>query len=282
MTEEKAYYAILDTDFVSKINDIRVDPDRVLADRVLEFPGYRFYCHEMMVEELSRHGTRSSQGWLRDKIKSGIIQIYTDEDILELLSCEVGIRCYSMYLSFLKVSCDTYEKGYFENRYASLEALSDGKMTRGQFLGELKACDDRIGAQQSLGEKKAYVLLQALHFIKGKNVFLFCSDDFGARRGLADTAGIPCISVIAVFMKLKNMGMPKQEAEKYFQSYIAWCTEHKQTQMYIWEFHGSYRRVKRNLQQKNLIRQRHINNNQFIPIYLLIYFPLFKKCIRLY
>ena len=34
-------YAILDTDFVSKANIIRIET-QVLADEVLAFPGYRF------------------------------------------------------------------------------------------------------------------------------------------------------------------------------------------------------------------------------------------------
>lgn len=48
MNERK--YAILDTDFVSKSNLIMIDDDHVLANRVLEFPGYIFSCHEMMAE----------------------------------------------------------------------------------------------------------------------------------------------------------------------------------------------------------------------------------------
>lgn len=60
MTEEKRYDAILDTDFVAKTNIIQADSGDVLADRVLEFPGYRFYCHQMMEQELDDHGTNAA------------------------------------------------------------------------------------------------------------------------------------------------------------------------------------------------------------------------------
>ena len=63
---ESVKYAILDTDFVSKANIIKSN-DRVLADEVLDFPGYRFYCHQKMKDELGDHGTRSAQEWLEKK-----------------------------------------------------------------------------------------------------------------------------------------------------------------------------------------------------------------------
>ncbi|MCD8083122.1 MAG: hypothetical protein LUE86_06360 [Clostridiales bacterium] len=245
---DKKKYAILDTDFVSKSNIIMADSGQVLADRILEFPEYQFFCHEMMAEELNRHGTRMSQSWLQDKISNGAIEEYTDGDILDLLSVEVGGECYSMYLHFLKISCDIYEKQYFEEKYASLFALMNHPITKQDFLDELKKCDDKIGVRQSLGEKKAYVLLQAFRFIKGDQVFLFCSDDFGARCAMAYMACIPCISIAAVFMKLRNMGISKTEAAPYFQSYIEWCNRHNQTQMYVWKLNGAKRRVKKDLQ----------------------------------
>ena len=43
-------YAILDTDFVSKANIIKTE-SHVLADEVLVFPGYSFFCHQKMKGE---------------------------------------------------------------------------------------------------------------------------------------------------------------------------------------------------------------------------------------
>lgn len=60
-------YAILDTDFVFKANIIKKD-DRVLADEVLAFPSYRFFCHQKMKDGLEDDGTRAAQGWLDQRI----------------------------------------------------------------------------------------------------------------------------------------------------------------------------------------------------------------------
>ncbi len=237
-------YALLDTDFVSKANIVQADANHVLADRVLMFPNYVFVCHDFMIEELSRHGKRSAQEWLNSKIADGAIHKYSDEDILEMLFEVLGDKCYSRYLTYLKRSCDAFATGYFEEKYASLIALPEGETTKQQFLDELSRCESLIGPQQSLGEKKAFLLLMVLKFITGEDVFFFCSDDFGARKGLSDAARIPCISIIAVFMKMKNMGVSKEEADTYFQSFRAFCKQSGQTTLRVWEFNGSYRRVK--------------------------------------
>ena len=49
---EQQKYAILDTDFVSKTNIIKTE-SHVLADEVLAFPGYSFFCHQKMKGEAS-------------------------------------------------------------------------------------------------------------------------------------------------------------------------------------------------------------------------------------
>ena len=71
-------YAILDTDFVSKANIIKTET-HVLADEVLAFPGYSFFCHQKMKEELEDHGGREAQVWLENKIESGEIACYSDQ-----------------------------------------------------------------------------------------------------------------------------------------------------------------------------------------------------------
>lgn len=38
--------ALLDTDFISKTHIVRTGADDHLIDRILELPGYEFYCHE--------------------------------------------------------------------------------------------------------------------------------------------------------------------------------------------------------------------------------------------
>ena len=101
---ESVRYAILDTDFVSKANIIKSN-NRVLADEVLKFPGYRFYCHQKMKTELGDHGTRSAQAWLDQKIASGDIRCYDDEQIIKELREAAGNHCYAYYQSYLVEGC---------------------------------------------------------------------------------------------------------------------------------------------------------------------------------
>ena len=53
MTKEK--YALLDTDFISKTHLIRKDNENRMIDRIIEMPGYQFYCHEQIRNELGRN-----------------------------------------------------------------------------------------------------------------------------------------------------------------------------------------------------------------------------------
>lgn len=228
-------YAILDTDFVFKINIVCDNDGRPLADRVMAFPEYEFYCHEKLVEELGHHGTREAKHWLQDRIDDGSIRKCSDRDILDMLYRTLGNQCYSRYMTYLKTSCDVYNRNYFKGNYA---ALMDNPVNREQFVEVLKSCDKAIGSGNHLGEKKAYVLLQALRFVKGDNVYLFCSDDFQARSGLDADGDIRCVSLMAVFMKLRNQKVPQEKAEEYFNSFVMWCNGNGQTQIHVWRSQG--------------------------------------------
>lgn len=45
-------YALLDTDFISKTHSVQDDGGNHLIDRVMELPGYEFFCHAQIVTEL--------------------------------------------------------------------------------------------------------------------------------------------------------------------------------------------------------------------------------------
>lgn len=239
---EEFKYAILDTDFVSKANIIKAD-NRVLADEVLEFPGYKFYCHQKMKEELGDHGTWPSKRWLDDKIKTGAIQLYTDEQIIYELREETGDSCYAYYRSFLKDGCNMFDSGFYSEFFEDLDKWFESKGK--DFLSVLKACEDQIGHQRSYGEVKAYVLLRTIQFLHSGPVFIFCSDDQDARRGFANTALIPCISILSVFYKLKLLGKTFEETQRFYQSFTDWCLNRENPQMTVrvWAFsEGSYKR----------------------------------------
>ncbi len=53
MANEK--YALLDTDFISKMHLIRKDDKNKLIDKILVMPNYIFYCHKQISIELLRY-----------------------------------------------------------------------------------------------------------------------------------------------------------------------------------------------------------------------------------
>lgn len=250
MADEKKY-AVLDTDFVSKTHTIKNTKEEHLVDRVLEFDGYEFYCHEMMVDELSRHGYRESQEWLSNRIINGTVKLTTDEMILSSIEGFEKENCFDRYLTFLKNSVEIFEVGYFDKNYGTLVDLAEqDDVTKERFLEELKACDERIGISRSLGEKRAYVLIQYLQYLHGaEQVCVFCSDDQNARKGLASVGtGVTCICVLSVFYKMMKIGTAKEEAAEFYTSYMEGCKKVKMTKIGVYEWNGTYRKVKTDMQ----------------------------------
>ena len=230
---ELVRHAILDTDFVSKANIIQ-SKDRVLADEVLEFPGYRFYCHQMMRQELGDHGTRASQGWLDHKITEGDIRCYDDEQIIQELKSAAGEYCFAYYRSFLKEGCNMISSDYYGEYFKELDDyIGEGNLDDAGFLAKLRICESLIGHQKSYGEIKAFVLLKTLNYVYGVDAFIFCSDDSGARLSYANSAAIPCISVLCVFQKLWLLGKPFDEVKLYYQSFVDWCINRKNPQINV-------------------------------------------------
>lgn len=238
-------YAILDTDFVSKANIIKTD-DRVLADEVLAFLEYRFYCHHKMTEELDNHGTNEARKWLKGKIESGEIICYDDRRIIEELQEEIGVRCFSYYRSYLENGCGMVSEVFYASYFTDLdEWLDSGKTDMNEFLSLLQTCEAKVGHQKSYGEVKAFVLLQTIRYLYASEAFMFCSDDRLARQGFVNKALVPCISILSVFLKLWLMGKPYDDAQGFYQSFVDWCMnrEEPQTMVKVWVFKtGSYKR----------------------------------------
>lgn len=242
---EQVKYAILDTDFVSKANIIKTD-DRVLADEVLAFSGYRFFCHHKMTEELDDHGTNEAKAWLQEQINSGRIICYDDERILKELEAGVGTFCFSYYQSYLKTGCGMVGSDFYNRYFTGIDEWIDaGSADMGAFLSLLQSCESEIGHQKSYGEVKAFVLLQTIRFLYGTEAFIFCSDDRIARQGFVGMALVPCISIMSAFIKLWLMGKPYDEMKVLYQSFVDWCLNRKepQTMVKVWVFKtGSYKR----------------------------------------
>lgn len=211
-------FALLDTDFISKLHITRKDDDNRLIDLVMELPGYQFACHEQICIELGRHNG-SAILWLQQKIAEGSIKKYSDADLLDLLHPLYGINSIEMFLFYLNSACSLFDRYFYGEYYAELEKKTSLPET--EFVAELFQCDIAVGCDNNLGEIKTYVLQQVLQNIKNIPLYVFCSDDRRARAGLSGAGGIPCISALASFYVLKErLQLERSEAKQYFDSWM--------------------------------------------------------------
>ena len=182
MANEK--YALLDTDFISKMHLIRKDDHNKLIDKIMAMPGYCFYCHKQIQVEIMRHNIAGAPEWFQSKIESKSICMYDDEMILDELSGVYGEWAISAYAGMLKTACDAYKDGYFEEKFVLVSQMDCRSISREDFLKQLQDDCDTIGEGQNLGELKSYVLLQVLNLKFGEQIYVFCSDDKNARNGV--------------------------------------------------------------------------------------------------
>lgn len=210
----KDKYALLDTDFISKMHMIQKDNDNHLIDRIMELPEYQFFCHAQIRAELFRHNVSGAVEWLENKISLGRIKCYRDEDILDALESVYGeMRC-GIYADLLQKACQAYSEEYYESSFGELQKIDYGKISKRGFLEKLNADCDAIGAGNNLGEIKTFVLLQMLALMLGEQIYVFCSDDRNARSGIVSIGGVKCISVLSSFVRLKKECNFGQEVAK--------------------------------------------------------------------
>ena len=203
MANEK--YALLDTDFISKMHLIRKDDHNKLIDKIMAMPGYCFYCHKQIQVEIMRHNIAGASG------------VY-------------GEWAISAYAGMLKTACDAYKDGYFEEKFVLVSQMDCRSISREDFLKQLQDDCDTIGEGQNLGELKSYVLLQVLNLKFGEQIYVFCSDDKNARNGVISIGGARCISVLSSFVRLKKeISFTKEDAMQYIDSYMNTCLGKDQT-----------------------------------------------------
>lgn len=214
--------ALLDTDFLFKTYISCSNADH-LIDKILTLPDYKFFCHEQIRCELSRH-TPDTLAWLVEKINTTAIICCSDGVILDNLEAVYGSSCCYAYRGYLQKAYESFGKNHYRQYYAPLDELDYAKISKQDFLKALDAADRAVGVQNSLGEIKTYVLIQMMQLVYGTHVYLFCSDDGNARRGAAQFDGISCISLISAFAFLKKeIGFTKELAEVYYDSWVSFC-----------------------------------------------------------
>lgn len=226
----KKKYALLDTDFISKMHLIRKDDKNKLIDKIMAMPDYIFYCHKQISIELQRHNIAGAPEWFKKKVKNKSINLYDDKMILDELTSIYGELAIAIYIEMLKNACDAYKDDYFEENFVKVSEIDSLRIGKEEFLKTLTLDCDAIGVGKNLGELKSYVLLQVLNMKLGQQVYVFCSDDKNARKGIIAVGGAVCISVLSSFIRLqKEIDFKREDAEPYMKSYINYCAGKKQT-----------------------------------------------------
>jgi hypothetical protein len=197
----KIRYALLDTDFISKLHITRKNDANRMIDRVVELPDYQFVCHKQIVIELERHNATAIE-WLQNKISEKVIKKYSDEQLMELLYNEYGNNAASIFLFYLNHACEAFSSTFYDEYYGSLEEKI--YLSASEFVKEVEQCDVLVGCDNNLGELKTFLMQQILQNIEEIQLYIFCSDDKKARMSLSGVGKIPCISAIASFYVLKE------------------------------------------------------------------------------
>lgn len=232
----KNKYALLDTDYISKMYMIQKDAEHHLIDRIMELPQYQFYCHNRIRKELGRHHASGAADWLEEKISRGRIRCYSDEDIIEELEAIYGALAPTMYVELLKTACEAYRTDYFHENFKDFLKSDNQNFSKNDFLDKLNKAYDKIGMGQNLGEISTYILLQMLSLLYGEQIYVFCSDDRNARSGIVSIGKARCISVLSSFLRLKReRNFQREDANEYIQSWLGFCKERNQETFRIQE-----------------------------------------------
>ena len=234
--------ALLDTDFLFKTHLSQNLRQESLADAVMEFDGYEFFCHEKILDELKAHGFDPDPiPWLENKFDSGKIIRYSDKRILDDLEKMFGPGAPGMYFDMLKRSCDAFKGSLFPTYYQRLIDLPD-KVGTDDFLSALADCDSKIPSRNSMGENKSFVLAQLLQLKYPGKVVVLCSDDSGARQRVGYIDGkIKCLSVLAIFQKMMQDGFARETARQYYDSLCSFYSLIGQRAMKVWKHSTSER-----------------------------------------
>ena len=228
MANEK--YALLDTDFISKMHLIRKDDHNKLIDKIMAMPGYCFYCHKQIQVEIMRHNIAGAPEWFQSKIESKSICMYDDEMILDELSGSMVNGLSAHMQECLKLRAMHIKMDILKRSFVLVSQMDCRSISREDFLKQLQDDCDTIGEGQNLGELKSYVLLQVLNLKFGEQIYVFCSDDKNARNGVISIGGARCISVLSSFVRLKKeISFTKEDAMPYIDSYMNTCLGKDQT-----------------------------------------------------
>ena len=235
---KSAKKALLDTDFLFKTQLAQNNKREPLADLIMQFEGYDFFCHEKIISELQTHVFSPDPiPWIERQVKKGRIHLYSDNRILDEADGLFGAGAPQLYYDMLKTSCDAFPKSggksFFETYYQPLTDLPEDA-EKEQFLSVLSTCDAAIPNGSSMGEKKSLVLAQLMQMKYPGKVVVLCSDDGRARQRVVYVGNqIRCLSILGTFQKLHADGLEKEVARQYYDSLCSFLSLRNQTGMKV-------------------------------------------------
>ena len=236
--------AILDTDYLVKTYLTQNSSQKPLADLIMQFEDYEFFCHEKIMSELCTNDfTPNPVPWLEEQISNGKIRMYSDRMILNEIADMFGYGAPGLYYDMLKASCATSMKlsgkSFFDTYYIPLTDLTDDAGEE-EFLATLAMCDSYIPNGSGMGETKSLVLAQLMQLKYPGRVVVFCSDDGKARQRATYIGNdIKCLGISATFQKLLADGMPKEDVRQFFDSFSQFLAIHNQTTIKVWTHKSS-------------------------------------------
>lgn len=176
------------------------------------------YIHKFVFDEID-DGTDEKTHLNRLCVKK-LIDVVEDKDILELyklLSQDEEEIC-SLFNATLRrnIELSKCSKRYFMNLYKPLFDKNYTSIV--ELETDLKSVESTAIKGKGLGEIKTAVLIETLATIGVENINIFVSNDNKARNLIVTSSNqqVFTCSVIGSFVILRDAGMPKEAARKYF------------------------------------------------------------------
>ena len=221
-------YAILDTDFISKMYITRKDENSQLIKLIVQIEDFDFICHNQTLVELQRHNSDAAN-WLQ---KEKSITVYSDLDLITLLENIYNKSAFYLFANLLKTSCDVFSSNYYNTHYQELDKYLSNPIDTlnvDGFVSKISSCDSNIGTGNNLGEIKLYTIAQVLETLGNNQLYVFCSDDRKACYTLNGQSNFECVRALGAFYLAKNyLLLSKDEAKSYYDSWMAFHIERNQ------------------------------------------------------
>lgn len=206
--------SVFDADACIKMGKTNSQGYSLLSQLILYFD--ESYIHEFVYDEINASPSKTH---LQDLIDAGLIELFSDKDLL-------------LFLKDVLANNEAVSCLYFQNTMQQqLDCLSSGQQLKAHYstflsttyndidllVRDLSSIESTLPHRTSAGEFKTCVLVHILNFIGLAEINLFVSNDRAARVLLVTSTNgnVNTTSPIGSFFLLRDMGMSYQEAQTY-------------------------------------------------------------------